>query len=218
MTYPLDQRNQADGLSLLRATASEYTPLVIFDPQYRQGLDKLSFGNEGERQKGRAALPQMTDDAIRDFGREIVRVLKPSGYVAMWADKFLLCSRGVSHFFGDALQIVDLITWDKGRIGMGYRSRRRGEYLIFLQKPPIRAKGTWKRSPCIPDVFPEKIAERRHTHQKPSLLHCQLIEAMTDPGDVVVNPCAGSFEVMDAAHACGRHFLGCDILNNGSAS
>jgi len=50
-------------------------------------------------------------------------------------------------FFGDALKVVDLITWDKGRIGMGYRSRRRGEYLIFLQKPPIRAKGTWKRSP-----------------------------------------------------------------------
>jgi len=87
-----------------------------------------------------------------------------------------------------------------------------------LQKPPIRAKGTWKRSPCIPDVFPEKITERRHTHQKPSFLHRQLIEAMTEPGDVVVNPCAGSFAVMDAAHACGRHFLGCDILNNGSAS
>jgi site-specific DNA-methyltransferase (adenine-specific) len=40
----------------------------------------------------------------------------------MWADKFLLCSSGVSHFFGDALKVVDLITWDKGRIGMGYRS------------------------------------------------------------------------------------------------
>jgi len=51
-----------------------------------------------------------------------LRVLEPSGYVAMWADKFLLCSSGVSHFFGDALKVVDLITWDKGRIGMGYRS------------------------------------------------------------------------------------------------
>ena len=50
--YPLDTMNKADGLELLRSTPDNYTKLVIFDPQYRQVLDKLKFGNEGKRQKG----------------------------------------------------------------------------------------------------------------------------------------------------------------------
>ena len=29
---------------------------------------------------------------------------------------------------------------------------------------------------------------------------------------MVIDPVAGSFSVMHAAHACGRHFLGGDIL------
>ncbi len=217
----INRRNKADGLKFLRAVPDAYTPLVIFDPQYRQGLDKLKYGNEGARQKGRAILPQMTEEIIRAIGTEIVRVLKPSGYCALWIDKFILCQGLAQSFFTEtipscaSLQIVDLITWDKGRIGMGYRSCRRGEYLMILQKTPIRAKGTWRRSPSIPDVWREDIMGRKHVHQKPYLLHRELIAVTTEPGDVVVNPCAGSFEVMDAAHEADRDFLGCDILGSG---
>ena len=39
---------------------------------------------------------------------------------------------------------VDLIAWDNLRPGNGYRSRRRGGYLLVLQKPPLRAKATWR--------------------------------------------------------------------------
>lgn len=31
------------------------------------------------------------------------------------------------------------------------------------------------------------------------------------PGDLVVDPAAGSFVVMHAAHALGREFIGCDL-------
>ena len=34
--------------------------------------------------------------------------------------------------------------WDSLRIGMGKRSRRRGDYLLVLQKPPIKAGTTWR--------------------------------------------------------------------------
>jgi hypothetical protein len=39
-----------------------------------------------------------------------------------------------------------------------------------------------------------------------------LIECLTDPGDVVVNPAAGGFSTLDAALSVGRHFLGCEFL------
>lgn len=210
--YPLDRRNKADGLKLLRATPSNYSKLIFFDPQHREVLDYLKLGNEGARQKGRVKLPQMATENIKQLGEEIVRVLKPSGYAATWIDKFILCNGLAQSFYGDELQIVDMITWNKGKIGMGHRSRRKGEYLIFLQKPPILAKHTWRRKPCIGDIWDEKITDRVHVHQKPHGLQKALIEAITNKGDVVMCPTAGSFSVMYAAHACGRHFLGCDIL------
>jgi site-specific DNA-methyltransferase (adenine-specific) len=62
------------------------------------------------------------------------------------------------------------------------------------------ASSTWNR-----------LENRRHTHQKPSGLMRRLIEAVTEPGDMIVNTCAGSFATMDVALPCGRQFLGCDL-------
>jgi DNA modification methylase len=38
----------------------------------------------------------------------------------------------------------------------------------------------------------------------------RLIAAVTKPGDLVLDPAAGSFVVMKAAHQLGRDFVGCD--------
>src|SRR5262249_44716902 len=58
--------------------------------------------------------------------------------------------------------------------------------------------------PTIPDRWPEKIIKPRsqHPHIKPIGLISALIEAITSPGDLVVDPAAGSFVVM---HAARRH-------------
>src|SRR5262249_17061238 len=57
------------------------------------------------------------------------------------------------------------IAWDSGRMGMGYRTRRRGDYLLALQKPPLRAKATW-RDHSIPDRWAEKVDRKIHPHVK----------------------------------------------------
>ena len=49
----ISHAERGDALQLLRGLTSGCTPLVFFDPQYRGVLDKLKFGNEGARQKGR---------------------------------------------------------------------------------------------------------------------------------------------------------------------
>jgi site-specific DNA-methyltransferase (adenine-specific) len=206
----MDARQKMDGLKLLAKLENDSIPLVFFDPQYRSVLDRQSYGNEGERQKGRAALAQMSDKTITKFIGEIERVLMPNGHLMLWVDKFIVCS-GVHHLTeGSALHCVDLITWNKDRMGMGYRTRRYSEHLVVLQKPPIRAKGVWK-SHDIPDVWTEKIGEKNHVHAKPIELQKALIKAVTNKGDVVVDPAAGGFSVMTSALAIDRHFVGCDI-------
>jgi hypothetical protein len=46
---------------------------------------------------------------------------------------------------------------------------------------------------------------------KPAGLIARLIGAVTMPGDLVVDPAAGSFIVMHVANSLGRNFAGCDI-------
>ena len=211
----LDRPQQMDGLTLLKQIDPNALPLVFFDPQYRSVLAKQKYGNEKQgKGKRRSALPQMSDNLINTFVKEISRALMPSGHLMLWVDKFLLCSGGLAALIeGSELKVVDMITWDKSKIGMGYRSRRRSEHLVVYQKPPTRAKGVW----CvhnIPDVWCEKIGSQlrsTHPHAKPVELQKALITAVTRPGDTVVDPCAGSYSVLTSALLVERHFLGCDI-------
>lgn len=204
-------KQKMDGVELLNALESELTKVVFFDPQYRGVLDKLSYGNEGkQRGKERSSLTQMSEEVIQEFLKEIERVLKPSGYLFLWVDKFHLCE-GVAGWFGEnsKMEIVDLITWNKMKIGMGYRTRRKSEYLVVLQKAPKLAKATWKLH-NIPDVWDEKVI-KNHAHSKPLELQKVLIEATTEVGDLVIDPASGGYSVFKACQELNREFLGCDI-------
>jgi site-specific DNA-methyltransferase (adenine-specific) len=206
-------QQKMDGLVLLGKIPSKSIPLVFFDPQYRTILDKQGYGNEGQRQVGRAHLPQMTDETIHIFLQEIERILLPTGHLMWWVDKFILLNTLKLLTEKINFQLVDMITWDKQRMGMGYRTRRCSEYLVIFQKPPIRAKNVWQLH-NIPDVWIEKISkgDKNHAHAKPMKLQSALIEAVTNFDDTVVDPAAGGYSVLKAAHAVGRQFLGADLL------
>lgn len=209
-TYRLNHKNIADGLELLADINDKSVATAFFDPQYRGVLDKLKYGNEGQaRGKARCALKQMDEDTIIKFINEIDRVLQESGHLFLWVDKFHLC-QGVLKWFADtSLNLVDMIVWDKGKIGMGYRTRRKSEYLIVFQKSPVKAKACWTDH-AIPDVWEEK-TQKTHPHSKPVELQRRLIAATTKVGDVVLDPASGGFSVFEACILLGRDFVGGDI-------
>jgi site-specific DNA-methyltransferase (adenine-specific) len=89
--FALNRRSKGDGLVLLSQLDTDSVPLVVFDPQYRGVLDMLAYGN-GERQRRRLQLPQMSDDVMEAFSHEIARVLRPSGHCTMWMDKITVCA------------------------------------------------------------------------------------------------------------------------------
>ncbi|UZK64366.1 site-specific DNA-methyltransferase [Mycoplasma mycoides subsp. capri] len=205
-----NHRYSMDGFIMLDNIKDNVIPVAFFDPQYRGVLDKLSYGNEGKRQIKRSELTQMNEQTITNFIQEIYRVMIPTGHLFLWVDKFHLC-QGISSWIKNTkLQIVDMIVWDKQKMGMGYRSRRQSEYLIVLQKPPIKAKDVWKTRD-IRDIWSEKIIKKTHPHQKPIELQKKLIEAVSNPKDIVLDVAAGSFSVLTSAIETNRLFLGTDI-------
>lgn len=208
--FQLNHKNLTDGLKLLADINDKSIATAFFDPQYRGILDKLKYGNEGQaRGKARCDLQQMDEETIINFINEIDRVLKESGHLFLWVDKFHLCQGVLDWFTNTSLNLVDMIVWDKTKIGMGYRTRRKSEYLIIFQKTPIKAKACWTDH-AIPDVWEEK-TQKTHPHSKPVELQRRLISATTKDGDVVLDPASGGYSVFEACKLLNRDFIGGDI-------
>ncbi len=210
---PVNRKNRADGLKFVRQLKDNTIPAAFLDPQYRGVYEMMEYGNAStSRNWRRVEKPQMTKDVIRKFITELSRVLIPSGHLFLWVDKFHLCTDYQTWLDNTCLHVVDMITWNKKKIGLGYRTRHTSEFLIVLQKEPKRAKGVWMLRD-IPDVWDEKVksSARGYQHVKPIGLQARLIEAVTEPGEIVLDPTAGSYSVMQACQDTGRQFLGCDV-------
>ncbi|ABK77777.1 DNA modification methylase [Cenarchaeum symbiosum A] len=207
----MNRRNRMNGLTLLDRMPDCSVQAAFFDPQYRGILDRMKYGNEGvSRGRLRSGMEQMSADTVREFLGEMGRVLVPSGTLFLWIDKFHLVD-GISGWIeGTCLNAVDMITWDKQRMGMGYRTRRCSEHMVVLQKSPKRAKNVW-RDHGIPDVWPEKVEGRNHTHAKPVRLQARLIECVTTGRGAVLDPAAGGYSVLESCKRTGRNFIGCDL-------
>ena len=78
---PFNSKLKMDGITLLQSLKDYSVGVVFFDPQYRGVLEKMNYGNEGERQIKRSKLPQMSEKTIISFVREIDRVLAKSGHL-----------------------------------------------------------------------------------------------------------------------------------------
>ena len=207
--FKLNTCLEMDGLEMLKALPSDSFSLVFFDPQYGSVMDRLKYGNT--LQQNRMAQAPMSGDVIQQFIDEIERILIPRGHLMLWCDKYLLFTGDLNKWVSDnQLNLVDMITWNKMRMGLGYRSRRASEHLVVYQKTPTRVKGVWM-SRKIPDTWNELKPRGGHTHAKPIGLQKAIIEAVTNVGDIVIDPSAGGFGVMDAAVSVGRRFLGCDL-------
>jgi len=146
-----------DALALLQSLPDASAALGFFDPQFRELLSRQAYGNEGvSRQTARARLPAMTPEYITAVIVEFARVLKPAAYLMRWTDKYVLCEGRHLGIAPDLFKIVDLIATDNERIGMGYRTRYRGDFLLVMQRPPTKARATWSDH-SIPDRWVEKV-------------------------------------------------------------
>lgn len=155
----------------------------------------------------------MDASTIEKFISAIDRVLVPSGHLFLWIDKFHLCEGVKDWFTNTSLNTVDLVVWEKPRIGMGYRTRNKCEFLLIIQKKPVKAKGVWTIH-NIPNVIKDSVDTKMHPHTKPIHLQQMLIEAVSSPQDLILDPAMGSGSVFEACKNTNRNFIGGDINGN----
>jgi len=183
--------------------------LVIFDPQY-----KNTSQTARHIQQNYHALPNINQDEINiiEFVKEIERVLVPSGFLLFWIDDQILLKKNYLNWLPRNLQLIEILVWSKGKyVGLGINYFRKNcEFALLIQKKPLIKK---VKDKGIRNFFSEIVNfELRHnTREKPYKMTKKIIQQLTNKGDLVVDPCAGSFVSLIACQKLERDFLGTDL-------
>ncbi len=202
-----DAPNQMEGLEFMSHFPNNAFSAAFFDPQYQGIMEHLKFGTSC-KQKARRELPQMPTPTIQAFIAAIASKLRPEGHLFLWLDKFHM-GQGFQHWITGGLLVVDFITWDKERMGQGFRTRYQTEFCVIVQKEPKTTKGLWQDRK-MRDIYREK-KPSLHTHSKPVGLYSALLEQTTAEGDWVLDPASGGYTTLSACQRTNRRFMGCDL-------
>ena len=94
---------------------------------FKNRVDGLTLLHSILPNKGKARhdLTQMTETVICDFINELNRVITSSGHLFLWVDKFHLCQGILAWFEKTDFNLVDMIVWDKDKIGMGVSFKKK---------------------------------------------------------------------------------------------
>lgn len=221
---------QGDSLELLAKWPERSVDLVFADPPYR-----LSNGGYSCQNGRRALVDKGGWDAARsqeedhEFNvtwlRECQRVLKPSG--TLWVSG----TQHVIYSLGFALQslgfhLLNTVTWLKPNASPNLSCRyftHSSEILIWASpaklKPlrhtfnytTMKEENGGKQMRDVWEIPVPPQSEKllgKHPTQKPLRLVRRIIAASTNPGEVVLDPFAGSCSTGVACLELGRSFIG----------
>jgi site-specific DNA-methyltransferase (adenine-specific) len=151
-----------------------------------------------------------------ELGRFAMRVLKPGGWCLVMVGSIYIEP-------GVALLTAGLIYRDQITISFpgGHHSRiaatktfQAAKFIVALQKPPLCQPPQW--GPNLIAAAKNGHDKSLHPWQQNQEVFEKLIERFTLPGDLIVDPFAGSGTTLRAAFATGRAAWGSDIDANTS--
>jgi ParB family transcriptional regulator, chromosome partitioning protein len=195
---------EGDVLDVLGAL-QERPHCVVTDPPYGIDVHRTRQGGQdyADGEEYALALLRSTCDLLKHRLDPSAHLYFFSGYTYLAAFKGIL-----SEFF----EVQDNpIVWVKDNHTMCDFSKwypSKHEYILFAKMP-----GSERRlARCVPDVLTSpRSRETGHSAEKPPELLRTLIEQSTLPGELVIDPFAGSGSTGVAASELKRRFLGVEI-------
>lgn len=171
--------------------------LILTDPPYL-----VSYRDRAGR-----SIQNDTDDAwLRPAMREAYRVLKQDRVAIMFygwtkVDAFFAAWKEAG--FRPVGHIVFRKTYASKARFLSYRHEQ--AYLLAKGNPPLPVKP-------VPDVIDMPYSGNKlHPTQKPVQALAPLVRSFTLPGELVLDPFAGSGSTCATATLCGRQYLGIEL-------
>jgi adenine-specific DNA-methyltransferase len=174
----INQVIHGDCISVMQSMPSGSIDLVVTDPPYLVNYTPRD---------GRRCSNDDNGQWLRPAFEQIYRVLKPDRLCASFYG-WPMIDRFMAVWKECGFRPVSHLTWVKSHCS------REGYSRSFHEVGFLLAKGRPQRPLCPPsDVLPwEYTSNELHTNQKPVLALTPLIEAYSKPGEIILDPFAGS--------------------------
>jgi len=206
-----------DAVALLASMPDESVDLVVTDPPYRVisggNNSPASTANYGWKSSVLAANDGriFSSNALRfnDYLPHLYRVLKPGSHCYVMVNNLNLRELlNVADSVGFGFH--NLLRWDKNTVNANRWYMKDCEYTGFFYKKPAKSinfPGSKQGYACKTLRGTDKV----HPTQKPLDLMRHYIENSSQPGDLVLDPFAGSGATALAARGAGRRYVTCEV-------
>ena len=206
--------------------------LVIADIPYNIGTDAYgsnpSWYVDGDNRNGESKLAgKEFFDTDKDFripeffqfcSKLLVKEPKESGKAPCmvvfceFEQQFELINEGKKHGFNNYINLVFRKNFSAQVLKANMRIVGNCEYALVMYRDKLPKFNNHNKMVfnCFDWVKDSKV-EKIHPTQKPLSVLKRLIDIFTDPGDVVIDPCAGSGSTIVAAAEMGREAYGFEI-------
>lgn len=193
---------KGDCREILPQLSPESVDLLLTDPPY------------GMRYRAKAGSRPIVGDGdlswFRPFIREAYRVLKPNTHAYVFCNEYGLATFR-AEMAAAGFKVKRLLVWVKDQHGPGDTKgdyANRTEYLLFGHKGRRHLNGHRDANVLF---FKRAGRKRDHPTEKPEDMLRYLIAKSSAPGEVVLDPFAGSGTTCRAAKDLGRRYLGIEI-------
>lgn len=199
-----------DAVTLYHGDCREVLPtleprsvdLVLTDPPFFMPATHYQSRVQWQRSWGDTSVLAAFWATVLDLA---VPLMRPTGHLITFCN-------GDSYpvFYPELYRRFDAIkclVWDKGSIGMGRVWRGQHELIAAArwETSEFTEKGGSRSDVLRARVIPS--ADRTHPVEKPAAILAPLLEPTTKPGDVVLDPFAGTGSTILAARVAGRRVV-----------
>ena len=199
--------HHGDCFDLIPRLEAGSVKLVLTDPPY--GIEyrsRFRWSSEPPRIRGDI---EGARDVTRDALQALDAALAPDAHAVVFC-RFRE-EEALRHALDGVggLRLRGGLVWVKPEGGMGDLARTFApahERMLHLARDSARMRRR------LPDAFAaSRAGVQRHPTEKPLTVLEGIVRALTEPGDLVVDPFAGSGSTLIAAAAAGRAAWGCEI-------
>lgn len=206
-----------DALEVLNALPTLEMTAVVTDPPYSSGNlpEAMKVRNNPRLRGWRWAEKIMETDQLSTLGfvwlaralcLEVRERLPDGGSLLLFID-WRNWGNLVGAVESSGLRVNNMVVWDKCHFGMGNGFRNQHELILYASKGTPRVV-----SHAVPNVIQAPRAENDdHQSPKPVPLMQKLIEVVSAPGDLILDPFAGGGATLRAAKNLGRRAIGIEI-------
>jgi site-specific DNA-methyltransferase (adenine-specific) len=206
------QLANADAVTWLRSLAAESADLLITDPPYESLERYRAIGTTTRLKHSKASSNDwftiFPNARFPELFEAAYHVLRKNAHLYLFCDpETMFIAKPMGEAAG--FKFWKPIIWGKRTIGMGYHYRARYEAILFFEKGKRRLNDLG-----VPDIIEAPRVRNGYPSEKPVAVAEVLVRQSSAPGDVVLDPFAGSGAFGVAAVRADRDFRGSDINKN----